>query len=89
MPRVKPLTQKQSKEAALAASYSQVSDGLALVKNRERITMDQMGERLGMTRQKVAKLLRRESVSVDFETALNIIDLAGYRLKPKEKEELQ
>jgi transcriptional regulator with XRE-family HTH domain len=84
MPRTKPLTERQRREAALAASYSQVSDGLALVKNRERITMDDLGQRLGLTRQAISRLLHREPVKVDFETALNIIDLAGYRLKPKE-----
>jgi transcriptional regulator with XRE-family HTH domain len=63
----------------LALSYSQVSDGLALVKNRERITMDDLGRRLGLTRQSVSRLLHCESVKVDFETALKIINLAGYK----------
>lgn len=84
MPKVKPLTQRKRREAAIERNYTQIADGLSAMKNREQITQDDIGKRFGMTRQTVAKLLRRESVKVDFPTALAIIDAAGYRLKSKE-----
>lgn len=83
MPKVC-LTEAQRQEAAIQATYQKVADGLAAKMNREHLTQQQIGDRLGITRQAVSKLLNASGMRIDVRTMLKVLHLAGMEVKRRD-----
>lgn len=87
MPKVY-LTEAQRREAAaqkaekqqrqaIEGMYQRVVDALAAKKNRENLNNDDLGELFGVTRQTMARFLKRENVRLPVEAMMKIVYVLG------------
>jgi transcriptional regulator with XRE-family HTH domain len=87
MPKVL-LTHEQKLEDRNIKLRNAVADNLAVTKRRTGMNMEEMGAKVGISRNAMSKLLSGEDVTMSMSSLIRIIDLAGLTLKRRTEESL-
>jgi transcriptional regulator with XRE-family HTH domain len=82
------VTTAQRIAAANEQRRQRIADGLAAYKRRERITDEELGQRLSVARNTVAKILRGEEVALPTDTHFRVLAASGYQMRKVEPETL-
>lgn len=87
MPKVL-LTHEQKLEDRNIKLRNAVADNLAVTKRRTGMNMEEMGAKVGISRNAMSKLLSGEDVTLPLSSLIRMLDLAGLTLKRRTEESL-
>ena len=65
-----------------------IADSLAVTKNRTRMSTQDLGEKIGISRNSVSKILAGESICLTMDNFIMLLDLAGLTIKRKVEDDL-
>lgn len=60
-----------------------IADNLSVVKNRTRMSFEEMGHKAGLGRVTISKILAGEDVTIPLSSVVMLLDLAGLTLKKR------
>lgn len=78
------LTEKQRQDAAMQKLYKKLGSGLAGFQSQEKLTRQQIGAGLGISRNTVSKFISAEDVSMNVSTLLRMIYMSGFEVKRRD-----
>lgn len=82
MPKVL-LTQEQKLEDRNRKMRVAVADGLCVTKRRTGMNMEEMGAKVGVSRNTMSKILSGDDVILSMSCLIRVLDMAGLTLKRK------
>lgn len=88
MPRIF-LTESQRLEQRYVDLRKCIADRAAQVRNREKLSQEQLARRVGMSRSTMSRLLSGEVVLLDTTTWLRLIDVLGLKLVDRSQDAIQ
>lgn len=83
MPKVY-LTEAQRQEAKLDRQSKMLGDGLTCYKALNRLTLEQIGTGLGMSKNTVLQIMNEKDVRIPIRTMWKLLDLVGLEVRRKE-----
>lgn len=83
MPRVY-LTEAQRQEAKLDRQSKMLSDGLACYKAINKLTLEQIGSGLGMSKTTVMHIIQGKDKCVPIQSFWKLLEMAGLEVRRKE-----
>ena len=87
MPRVRPFTEAQRTEKAYQDRLKWMADGLAVYKNRNRMTNAEVASALSIGVNTVAKVLNADEVKLSTKDMLRLMFACGLTVDKKEEEQ--
>lgn len=87
MPKVC-LTQEQREQAANERRRQLIADGMAAYKNRNRLSDEALGRRLGLGRNTVARILNGEEVKLETDKHFKVLAVSGYQMRKLHDEQM-
>lgn len=82
MPKVL-LTHEQRLDDRNKRMRNAIADGLCITKRKTGMNLTEMGEKTGVSRNSMSKILSGEDVILPISSLMRILDLAGLTLKKK------
>ena len=87
MPKVL-LTHEQKLEDRNKKLRVSIADGLCVTKRRTGMNMEEMGAKVGVSRNTMSKILSGDDVTLTMSSLIRVLDMAGLTLKWKVDDDL-